>query len=48
VLEVLPYAAEAVATAGLEGPDLRRFEGLIRQRAGKVLDIGASASKARH
>lgn len=38
----LPFVTEGVASAGFEGPELRRFQDLIGGRARKVLDLGAA------
>jgi serine/threonine-protein kinase HipA len=44
-METLPFAAEGIANAGFEGPELRRIEDVIRQRARKVLELGAKPAK---
>ena len=46
-LDRLPYVAEGVAHAGFEGPELRRFEDLIRGRARKVLDLSAARARSK-
>lgn len=43
VIDTLPYAAEGIASAGFEGDELRRIEDVIRRRARKVVDLGATA-----
>ncbi len=45
-LETLPFAAEGIANAGFEGLELRRFQDVIRGRARKVLDLGATRAGA--
>ena len=45
MMETLPFAAEGIANAGFEGPELRRIETVIRQRARKVLELGAKPAK---
>lgn len=47
LLESLPFAAESVANAGFEGPELRRFQHLIARRADTVRDLGRTGAKAR-
>ncbi len=39
VLGALPGAADEIATAGFEGPELRRIQDVIRRRARTVLDL---------
>ena len=44
-LEALPFAAEGIANAGFEGPELRRYVEMIRRRAQTVRDLGRPAAK---
>jgi serine/threonine-protein kinase HipA len=44
-LETLPLAAEGIANAGFEGPDLRRIQDVIRGRGQAVLELGARPAR---
>ena len=46
-LETLPVAADEIAEAGFEGPELRRIQEVVQRRAQTVLDLGVSAAKVR-
>lgn len=45
-LDRLPHVAEGIAHAGFEGPELRRFQGVIRDRAQRVVDLGVAREGA--